>query len=270
MTLRLVDYERAVVAAMFRRDPAPHLAAIGGDDRRWRVYRRMVRSRLQDCIDDAFPRLAALLGESWPELVTAFFDEAPPTSAYLRAVPGELAAFVERRFDALPMAGGAPPWTLELARHEWAILDCAVTADELGARRTREETAGSVVALAMDRPAVLAPSHRLLRAAWSVHRLAVPDAGAPLDRTVVEPGRFAVCLYRDPTSHRVRALELPPVAAALIEEIDRVDDRPLVDAVRAAAVREGVAIDADFVQSFADLAADWIERGLWLGSLAET
>ena len=90
---------------------------------------------------------------------------------------------------------------------------------------------------------------------------------ASIDVSVVAPGDFAICLYRDPGSHRVRALELTPVAAAILEEIERAD-RPLVDVLRVAAERCGVAIDASFVQSFADVASDWMERGLWLGSSA--
>jgi hypothetical protein len=68
----------------------------------------------------------------------------------------------------------------------------------------------------------------------------------------------------------VRALELTPVAAAILEEIERGEadgrDRTLVDALRAAADRCRVIIDEHFVQSFADVAEDWIQRGLWLGS----
>jgi hypothetical protein len=89
--------------------------------------------------------------------------------------------------------------------------------------------------------------------------------GESLDTSAIAPGDFAVCLYRDPESHRVRALDLTPAAAAILEEIAR-GDRPLVDALRVAADRCGVTIDHDFVQSFADVAEDWIRRGLWLGS----
>lgn len=261
----LDDYQREVVSLLFKRDPEPHLRALGGDTERWRVYRRMARRRLQDCILDGFPRAFALLGEERAHaLIERFFDEAPPRSPYLREVPQELAAFVERAFSTLgPLVEGAPPWLLELVRHEAAILDVGFTSQEVGARATAEEALGEEVsALSMERPAVLAPAHRLLRARFAVHRL--DDDG---DVAAVVEGPFALCLYRDETTHRVRSLELTPVAAALLEEVVR-RDRPLVEVLRAVAEREGVPIDGAFVAGVSDLIADLMERGLWLGSLA--
>jgi len=258
----LIDYQRSVISLLFKGDPEPHVRALSDDalsEKRWRVYRRMVRQRLRECIDDTFPRTRAVVGkESWDAIVDRFFDEAPPTTPYLRAVPGEVAAFLSRALDA-----SAPRWTIDLARHEWALLDVAITADERGADETEE-----VTELRMDRPVVLAPAHRLLRSKWSVHRVPIPE-GESLDVASIVEGDFAVCLYRDPDSHRVRALELTPAAAAILEEIES-GQRPLVDALRVAADRCDVTIDQDFVQSFADVADDWIRRGLWLGSRRET
>jgi hypothetical protein len=262
----LADYQKSVAALLFSGDPEPHVRALSTDalsEKRWRVYRRMVRQRLRECVDDTFPRTRALVGdEKWRPIVDRFFDAAPPTTPYLRAVPGELAAFLPNAIET--MATDAPAWTIDLARHEWALLEVAVFGDERGADETEE-----VIDLRMDRPVVLAPAHRLLRSKWSVHRVPDPE-GESIDTSSVVAGDFAVCLYRDPETHRVRALELTPVAAAILEEIERGEadrrDRTLVDALRAAADRCRVTIDEHFVQSFADVAEDWIQRGLWLGS----
>jgi hypothetical protein len=267
-TVSLADYEQSVAALLFAGDPEPHVRALSTDalsEKRWRVYRRMVRQRLCDCLDSTFPRTRALVGEeAWRAIVDRFFDAAPPTTRYLRAVPGELAAFLPHAIESTSI--DAPPWTIDLARHEWALLEVAVFADERGAEETEE-----VIELRMDRPVVLAPAHRLLRSKWSVHRVPAPE-DASLDVSSVVAGDFAVCLYRDPESHRVRALELTPVAAAILEEIEKGAgdgrERALVDALRAAADRCRVTIDEHFVQSFADVAEDWIRRGLWLGSRA--
>jgi hypothetical protein len=261
----LVAYQRAVVELLFRRDPEPYLQVLGGDTERWRVYRRMARRRLEDCILDGFPRTTQLLGEGrMHAVVERFFDEAPPRSPYLRDVPQELAAFFERNirsFDA--RAGDAPPWLLELVRHEATLLDVGFTSQEVSGRATAEEEAGEeVAALSMERPAVLSPAHRILRARFAVHRLG--DDG---DASAVVEGPFALCLYRDPTTHRVRALELTDVAASLLEEIG-LCDRPLVEVLRAVAEKEGVPVDAVFVTGVTDLIADLMERGLWLGSLS--
>ena len=260
-TARLSAYQREVVGLLFRRDPEPHLRALGGDTSRWRVYRRMARRRLEDCILDGFPRIFALVGQQRAHgLVERFFDETPPRSPYLREVPQEFAAFFERAFSSLgSLVDGAPPWMVELVRHEAALLDVGFTSEEVGARANEDK----IVPLSMELPAVLSPAHRLLRARWSVHRL-----GEDGDVSVVVEAPFALCLYRDPTTHRVRSLELTPVAAALLEEVER-RDRPLVEVLRAVAEREGVSIDGPFVAAVSELIGDLMERGLWLGSLAE-
>lgn len=252
--MSLADFQRSVISLLFARDPEPHVRAVSADalsEKRWRVYRRMVRSRLRESIDDVFVRTRAAIGEEkWDALVDRFLHESPPKTPYLRAVPGEVAAFVVRALDA-----SAPAWTKDLAAYEWALREVAVLADERGADET--EADGEVTELRMDRPVVLSPAHRVLRLEWSVHR------------DPVERGRSLLCLYRDPETHRVRVLEITPVAAAILEELGR-GDRPLVEALRVAAEREGVTIDANFVESFADVADDWIRRGLWLGSRRET
>src|SRR5258708_5595153 len=167
--MSLVDFQRSVISLVFKRDPEPHVRALSSDalsEKRWRVYRRMVRSRLRECIDDTFPRTRGALGaERWEAIVDRFFDEAPPTTPYLRAVPSEVADFLPRALDA-----SAPAWTIELARHEAAVNDVAITADERGA-----ESAESAVDLRMDRPVVLTPAHRVLRSKWSVHRDAIEE-----------------------------------------------------------------------------------------------
>jgi hypothetical protein len=262
MSASLEAYQRAVIDLLFRRDPEPHLQVLGGDTARWRVYRRMARTRLQDCILDAFPRYFALIGpERAQALIEAFFDEAPPRSPYLREIPQEVARHLEARARAGTLPDDArlsSDAVVELVRHEAAILDVGFTSEEVGAAANPD----CIVALSMELPPVLSPAHRLLRARWSVHRL--DDA---LDLAAVVEGPFALCLYRDPETHRVRSLELTPVAAALLEEAEK-GDRPLVEILKAVAAREGVPIDGPFVAGVSELVGDLMERGLWLGSLA--
>jgi hypothetical protein len=252
----LIRYQRDLIDALFRKDPEPHLSALGGRIDRWRVYRRMARRRLSDVLGNSFPRLSALLGDRWEGIVERFFDEAPPRSPYIRDVSGELATFFERIWPTTTESASFPPWMIELARHEWALLDVSYIGEEEGALRA------DVGELRMDRPAVLAPAHRILRAGWSVHRL-----GLDGDASVVVEGTFALCLYRDSLTHQVRALELSPVAAGLLEGVDA--GGPLVEVVKRVAAQNDAVIDEGFVAAFSDLIADLVERGLWLGSLAE-
>ncbi|MBI2389656.1 MAG: hypothetical protein HYV09_08670 [Deltaproteobacteria bacterium] len=147
------------------------------------------------------------------------------------------------------------------------MLEVSYAHEEQGAAEVR--TASE---LSFERPAVLTPAHRILRARWSVHRLPDDDpraASVPArwPASVVE-GPFALCLYRDAASHEVRVLELSPIAAAILEEVAP-GHRAVVEAVRAAAEREGFAIDAPFIEAFSELVADLVERGVWLGSRAD-
>lgn len=252
----LADYQRDVLHLLFRKDFEKSLAALAGDDRdrrRWRVYRRMARHRISDAIEASFPRLAQVVALA--PVIERWLDEAPPRSPYLRDVAGELSRWL--RPEVLP--DDAPEWTAELARHEWAMLEVSYAHEEQGAADVR-----GVGELSFERPAVLTPAHRILRAHWSVHRLPDDDPRA----ASVVPGPFALCLYRDASSHEVRVLELSPIAAAILEEVAS-GDRAVVDAVRAAADRQGFAIDGPFIEAFSELVADLVERGVWLGSRAD-
>lgn len=255
MKMDLVEYQRAFIDLLFKKDFEKSLARLTDDphaSKRLRVYRRMARHRIADVIEDCFPRLAGALGDLSPVL-ERWFDASPPRSPYLRDVAAEMLSFL--RAGVLPK--GAPPWILELAAHEQAMLEIGHSHEEEGAKDVRE-----IGELDFNRPAVLTPAHKILRAHWAVHRL--PEHGVT-PKTKVEKGPFALCLYRDPGSHEVRVLELSPIAAAILDEVGK-GDATVVDAVRRAAARDGFTIDGDLVAGFAELVADLAERGVWLGA----
>ncbi len=249
----LADYQRAFIEVLFAKDFTKSLTELASDPKsaeRFRVYRRMARHRISDVIENSFPRLRVALGELEPYL-ERWFDERPPKSPYLRDLAGEFAKWLSTTELANPA-----PWMHELAAFEWAMLDVQHAHEEEGAEDVRE-----IGELEFERPAILTPAHRILRARYGVHRLpehldAIPE---------VEEGPFALCIYRDPASHEARVLELSPIAAAIIEEV-RTGDRTVVDAVRAASAREGFAIDGPFIEAFSELVADLAERGVWLGA----
>lgn len=249
-------YQRTLRAVCFDREPSDaDVASLGAEPWRWLTYRRMVRARLYETIDHGFERLASLLGEArFHAIVDRFFAERGPRSPYLRDVPGELCAFLEAWLPSAPERTDLPPFTLDLARFEWAELDTAYTADEA--------RADDVVELDMNLPAVLTPARRLLRVEHTVHRL---DPGG--DPSAVVPEPTWLCLYRDPASHDVRTLELTPITGLLLEEIGR-SERSLADVVRAVAEREGATIDVGWVEAFSGVLAEFLERGLLLGSRA--
>jgi hypothetical protein len=256
-----LDYQRAMKDALLAEGPS-HEAwrALGNETARWQAYRRMVRSRFYQTIDHAFERLIGVVGvERFHRVVDRFLAEDPPRSPYLRDLPGEFLRFVEKHPSALAEPEPLPPYALDLMRYEWAELDAAYSHEEV--------RADDVVALDMQRPAVLSPAHRLLRLEHRVHAIGTDGAGAPAERALVH-----LLLYRDRHTHEVETLELTPVAATMLATISRLDPRvpplPLVDVVRQASSAHGAAVDVAFVEALSALLADLTERGVLLGSLA--
>jgi hypothetical protein len=235
--------------------PAPMPAdfeQLGGDARRWQAYRRMVRSRFYEVADHGFERLVGVVGpDRFHALVDQFLAEAPPRSPYLRDVPGELVDFLQS--DPRPIEGPAwPQYALDLMRFEWAELDAGYTYEEVAPSQ--------VIPLVMDRPAILSPTHRLLRLDHAVHRLGIDGVDSE-----VAPGPIALCLYRDPRTHEVETLELTPAAFSILTGIERETDT-LTEVVRNASAQLRVEVDVAFVEALSALLADLVERGVLLGS----
>ena len=133
--MSFLSYQTELRDALLASDPPDAaFAALGADPERWKVYRRMVRSRFADTIEHAFERLRAVVGtDRFREIVWQFLAEAPPRSHYLRDVPGEFLRFLEKNCAALTRAHGLPAYALDLARYEWAELETAYSFEEASA-----------------------------------------------------------------------------------------------------------------------------------------
>ena len=253
--MTFLAYQDELREALFASDPPDAVfAAFGGSAARWKVYRRMVRSRFADSVEHAFERLRAVVGgDRFREIVEQFLAESPPRSHYLRDVPAEFLQFFERNRDRLTREHALPVYALDLARFEWAELETAYSFEET--------KAAEVGPLVMDKVPVLSPAHRLLELAYPVHRLGTDGRDEPM-----QAAPFSLCLYRDPKTHEVAVLELTPVTAILLSSMER-RSAPLTEIVRNAAEEVGVKVDVAFVEALSTLLADLIERGVVLGSL---
>lgn len=239
-----LDDQRALRDVLLAPVPAA-VDRLGGSAVRWLLYRRMVRARFADVIGDAFERFRAAIGtDAFSQLVDRFLALHPPTSPYLRDVPGEFLRFVEGPDGVALAAPGLPPLALDVARFECAELEAGHAAPAEDAE---------VAAFDMDLAAALSPSVRLLE----LERDPTGQAGSPAG--------FAACVYRDPKTHEVESLELTPMAARILRGIER-GEAALVDIVKAAASEAQIAIDADFVEALGALLADFVERGVIAGS----
>jgi hypothetical protein len=250
-----LSYQTELRDALFARDPSETaFTALGANPGRWKVYRRMVRSRLAENVEHGFERLRAVVGaDRFREIVWRFLADSPPRSHYLRDVPGEFLRFFEANRDTLTRAFELPAYGLDLARYEWAELETAYSFEET--------KAAEVGPLDMQRVPVLSPAHRLIDLAYPVHRM-----GTEGHDVTLEAAPFSLCLYRDAKSHEVAVLELTPVTASILSLMQR-RTLTLTEIVRNAAEEVGVTVDVAFVDALSTLLADLIERGVLLGSL---
>jgi hypothetical protein len=252
--MSLLSYQTELRDALFASDPPDTaFAALGANPERWKVYRRMVRSRLADSVEHGFERLAAVVGsDRFGEMVALFLAESPPRSLYLRDVPGEFLQYLERNRDRLTQAYALPAYALDLARYEWAELETAYSFEET--------SAAQVGPLDMNGVPVLAPAHRLLDLGYPVHRI-----GTDAHDETMQAAPFSLCLYRDVKTHEVEVLELTPVTASMLSLMQR-RSSTLAEIVRTAADEVGATVDVAFVEALSTLLADLIERGVLLGS----
>ena len=243
----LAEYETRVRALCLGDEPAPGSAAqLGDDEWRWFRYRRMVRRRLFDVVEHAFPRFEAAVGRQTLEtLFDRFLEAGGPRSPFLRDVPGELLDWLVRT-DA---AGDVSTASMDLARYEWARLEASYAADG------PIPEAGSE--LSMTALPVLLRAHRLLGLSHAVQRT---------DSEGLAPEPTFLCVYRDPATSEVKTLELSPAAHALLERLAR-GDTTLASAIESAAARVGAPLDRGFLEATSAVLADFVERGLLLAAV---
>lgn len=245
----LGDLQRAVLRVCYGRAVAPEdLARLGGPASRWTLYRRMIRGRIREAIDGALPRTVSALGpDATGALVEAFLAEAPPATRLVREITPEFLRWLGGRFP--DDARRAAPWLPDLARYELALLELAGDDAEIDLANVTE--------FAMDRVPVLAPARRFLRVEYAVHQPDGVPARAPQ----------ALLVYRAALTHTLETLALSPSAADIVARMET-GRLTVTECVRDVLAAYGTAADPAFLESLADLLADFLGRRVLLGSAA--
>jgi hypothetical protein len=245
--------------------PAEDAAVIAAAKGRLALYRRLVRGTLADVVQRMMPRARARLNRAangaFDRTFDAFLAEAAPRTHYLRDVPREFLAWAEPSWRA---NADVPAYIPDLAAHELAAFTVAAAPGEIpasGAAAEPEPKGRALGEVALDRPLIFAEAKQLARYAYAVHELpaSLEDDAAPVERSTV------LLIYRD-GDHRVRYLDLTPLAADIVAELFA--GRPLGDAVRAACERGGTAPTDALLLDTAGLLADLGARGVLLGARA--
>lgn len=214
------------------------------------VYRSLVRNGLSAVVLRMLPRTRArmndLCGGRFDHDFARFVDEVGPRTHYLRDVPHEFLAWAAPGWRADPRV---PAYLAELAEHE-------VTGFAIAAAGEEARDPDGLADVGLDRAIVFSGSMRLLRYTWAVHELSEDEEArdAPVRRDV------HLLAYRD-AEHRVRWLELTPLAARIVEKLRA--GALLGVAITSACDEFGTSPSSGAV---ANLLADLGHRGVLLGA----
>lgn len=241
------EYQRALVRACLTESAGHEPPSPGTAPRGWDVYRRLMRSGLRATIEVVFDRTREQIGaERFAALESDFFHAQPPRGLLSSALSLEFIEFLSRRLDQDPSA--LPPWALDLARFEQA---------EFAVASEQDDPTEGLEPPVMTRPLVLSSALRVLRLD---HRAHDHDEQPPPPTPTV-----SVCVYREPGTWDVDALELDAFTAALLTW-PGTDERSLAERVRYAAGCTGTTLDEAWLETFKTLLSDLIDRGIVLGS----
>lgn len=214
----LDPYQRSIARVCLEATvPGDALAALGGDPRRWQIYRDLVRNRLWSALLEALPDTFAAAGSGrFGAWFTRFLEVAPPEGRFLREVAPAFAAWV-RSTEGEALASTLP-WlldalALDVAKHHVALSDARLDPARLMPFR-------------MDLPAAFDPVHRRVRTHWI------------LEGSEAIEGPRTLLLYRDVNRHSVEVLVLTPVAADVLDAMDNGVTSPAA-AARAVLSRDG-------------------------------
>ncbi len=244
--LSLEAYEDHVVALCFSAAPAETDFARLGAPERWKIYRRMVRSRISKVCVSAMPRTMRCLPEERRKaLFSQWMAEDPPRTRIFRELPVQFGAWAKPHLLADSRA-----WLSELAEYEllsWTVR----TVDERNAQPSE--------ALSFERPVVMSPSVRLFSAAHAVH-IKRADEAYPQERV------FA-CLYRDPDTSKAVTMSLSPFIYDLMRRWHIAPAESLTESVQRTVTARGSGIDTKLIDGLSGVLADFLQRGVLLGSL---
>lgn len=197
-------------AASITGDPSgvlPMLADDGRQSDRFEIHRNNTFASLKSVLEEAFPTVAAVLGqEMFQRLSAAFVRNHPPRINHLLDYGGELPVFIGR---SEPLAQW--PWLGDAAALDWAVNAAYGAAD--AEPLAPDDLAALPPEQLVETQLPLLPSAALLRSDWPVHAIWM-NPGEAVD---VRPRAEAVLVIRPGVE--VMALPLDPAEFAFLEAL---------------------------------------------------
>lgn len=243
----VAEIERAAARVCFGVEPSGEDLRLLGDERIWRIYRDMVRKRLREECGLGLKRTAEAAGEAFDRAFVAHLAEDPPRTRFFREIVTSFAASAVPRFRA---DASLPAYVADLCVWEAALWEVGDLDDRA--------SAVTPVEFAFDRVPVLAPALRLLQLDHAVHEKPAAGGGYAARPTYL-------CLHRRTEERSARTWTLDAVTHALLVRFER-GAETVTDAIQHVARDRGVAVDQRFVDGLCTVLADFLERGVLLGS----
>ncbi len=245
--MSVVDIERAVVRVCFAPDAPEDDLLLLGDARVWRIYRDMVRKRLrEECRRGLRRTLRAAGSEAFERAFVAHLADEQPRTRLFREIVTSFARSAAPRFRA---DATLPAYVADLCEWEAALWEVSDLDDRV------EPAPGE---FAFDKVAVIAPATRLLALGHAVHEKPSGEGGFPAREVYL-------CVHRRADERRASTWTLTPVMYAVMLRLAHGGDT-VSDAIKHVALERGIAVDQCFLDGLCTVLADFLERGLLLGS----
>jgi len=249
--MNVADYQRAVMRVSFALEPSPADLALLGDEKRFRMYRHMVRSRLEGMAELAFKLSLARAGHAaFLASYARFLASGGAKSPLIREVTAAFGRFARKDAELLALT---PPdlsdlVLFELAKWEVAYLPAAPIAE------------AGLSELDFEGKPVLNPTLRRL----SLNPEVLPACEVPAPVFGAD-GRFHLLVYRPSTVNDVRWWAIGPFFAAVLERIET--GANIATAVSEVASTQGRAVDEALLEELATDLTLAVQRGVLLGVL---
>lgn len=242
----LLIIQRAMKRVCFDGSPSESdLKTLVGDPARMRMYREMVRMRLRELAESAFPATRKALGpETFQVETEKWLTARPPRSRYLRELAGEFSAWAS---DAWGARSDLPVYVADLLKLEAAKWECIHGRDRIPAHVDEFDFA---------KVPLVDPGARLLLLGHAVHEI---GEDAP------RAGTFYVCVHRSKSHHGAELWNLNRMAFRLLEGWQRGTETATATVARVLQ-EDGTNADAAFIEALGGVLASMIERDVVLGS----
>jgi hypothetical protein len=242
----LVEYQRALSRVSFALEPSEADLALLGDVERFRMYRTMVRARLEGMARVAFRATFETVGESaFSQSFARYLHARPPASPLIRDV---VASFADFAAGDVPLLATTAAHTGDLLRFEqakWLVAYEDAPLPVVGEDGVREFDFAGVP--------LFNPLLRCLRLGHAVHE-SEPRAQSTL-----------LLVYRPPEVEQVRWYAADPFFFGLVERCLG-HDESLADSVRAACSALSLALDEPLLERLSGAVTVALERGVLLAS----